>query len=268
MLVLACLLAIFAVFRLRLRQLRLRSERLEQAVAERTVALETAYRRIEEASLTDPLTQLRNRRFLEQTIQADFDMAARKTADGAPDADLVLLMLDLDHFKQVNDIHGHAAGDAVLVQTARLLKQCMRTSDYVVRWGGEEFLLVARFIERKQASALAEKIRAAVEAHPFALPDGQQLKKTVSIGFAAYPFNPARPAAMTLDTLQRLADVALYAAKRSWRNAWVGVGARVRGDVAAELAVEQFLADAKAAVADGRVEVMVSAADGTGLRWE
>jgi diguanylate cyclase (GGDEF)-like protein len=186
-------------------------------------------------------------------IQADLDLVVRRHREGAslPSAsDLVLLMLDLDHFKQVNDVYGHAAGDAVLTQTAAILKGCMRNTDYVVRWGGEEFLLVARFMEPGQGAALAEKIRVAIEAHAFELPDGQALRKTVSIGFAPYPFVPGLATAVTLDILQRIADSALYAAKRSWRNAWVGIEVQEGADAAS------FLADAETAVARGEIRVL------------
>ena len=262
---------IFVLFRLRLRQLRLRSAALERIVAERTASLEAAYKRIELASLTDPLTQLHNRRFLEQVIQADLDLVVRRHREGAtlPTAsDLVLLMLDLDHFKQVNDVYGHAAGDAVLTQTAGLLKLCMRNSDYVVRWGGEEFLLVARFMEFGQGAALAEKIRATIDAHHFVLPGGIVLRKTVSIGFAPYPFAPGQATAVTLDTLQRIADIALYAAKRSWRNAWVGIEAPSGSDASTiEPSVQHFLDDPAAAVARGELRVIVADGKEAEVRW-
>ncbi len=262
-------LAIFALFRLRLRQLRLRSIRLERIVAERTADLEAAYRRIEDASLTDSLTQLRNRRYLEQAIPADLEMVARRhsTNPPPPDSDLVLFMLDLDHFKQVNDLYGHAAGDAVLVQTAVILKQCMRNTDHVVRWGGEEFLLVARFVDRKMGAQLAEKIRSAISRHVFVLPDGGTLHKTVSIGFAAFPFVPGLPTAVTLDTLQHIADCALYAAKRSWRDGWVGVECAEGGSDAIDGDVKAFLVNAEDAVADGRFNVLVPPTRSGTVRW-
>jgi diguanylate cyclase (GGDEF)-like protein len=263
-------LAVFGLFRLRLRQLRLRSAQLERTVAERTADLEAAYRRIEDASLTDSLTQLRNRRFLEQAIPADLELVARRHSTATPptDSDLVLFMLDLDHFKQVNDMYGHAAGDAVLVQTSQLLKQCMRNSDYVVRWGGEEFLLVARFIDRKQGAQLAEKIRATIAGHVFVLPDGGTLHKTVSIGFASFPFVPGLPTAVTLDTLQHIADCALYAAKRSWRDGWVGVESGVGAEShAVDDAVKDFLVNAEAAVAGGRFNVLVAPSHQGTVRW-
>ncbi|MGZ3183669.1 MAG: two-component regulator propeller domain-containing protein [Telluria sp.] len=266
---LAGALALAGAYRLRVRQLRRRGAELERVVAARTADLAAAYERIEEASLTDPLTGLRNRRFLEQTIQQDLELAARRHASEPPEAnsDLVLLMLDLDHFKQVNDIYGHAAGDAVLAQTAQVLKGCMRASDYIVRWGGEEFLLVARFIDREQAPVLAEKIRCAIAAHPFALPDGSVLRKTVSIGYAAFPFVPGAPDVVTLDTLQRIADTALYAAKKSWRDAWVGVMAgEITDRETADAFVKRFLSDAQSSVARGEVRAIASPHD-TEMRW-
>jgi diguanylate cyclase (GGDEF)-like protein len=265
--VLAALL-VAGLFRLRLRQLRRRAAWLERTVAERTAALEAAYRSIEQASLTDPLTQLRNRRFLEQAIQADLDLAQRRHSTGQPDSDLLMFMLDLDHFKQVNDIYGHAAGDAVLIQTAAVLRQCLRASDYVVRWGGEEFLLLVRLVERRQGAQLAEKIRAAVAAHAFVLPDGNVLRKTISIGFVAYPLVAGLPTAASLDTLQRLADSALYAAKRGWRDAWVGVEAVGAADAdAVDAAVRRFLTDAEAAVAAGEMRAIVAPPHQGPLQW-
>jgi diguanylate cyclase (GGDEF)-like protein len=212
LLALAFLALMYGAYRLRVRHLRARERELALLVAMRTRELETAYAQIEEASLTDPLTGLRNRRYLEQTIGADLDVSSR----GGVERDMVILMVDLDHFKSVNDRHGHAAGDAVLVQLARLLQRTFRTSDHVVRWGGEEFLIVARFVDGARATELAEKLRAAVESHEFVLPDGAVLRKTCSIGVAVWPFTPA----VTWEHAVDLADAALYEAKRGGRNAW------------------------------------------------
>jgi diguanylate cyclase (GGDEF)-like protein len=184
--------------------------------------------RIEQTSLTDELTQLRNRRFLEQALGSDLDLAARRHEDGRAgdgEADLVFLLLDMDHFKSVNDSYGHAAGDAVLVQAATLLRSVFRASDHVVRWGGEEFLIVARFVDRGKGPELAEKVRAAVEAHDFRFDDGTLLKRTCSIGFAAYPFSTRRPRAYGWQEIVEIADLGLYAAKRNGRNGWVGMEA-------------------------------------------
>lgn len=206
------LLLLYGAYRLRVRQLHARERELQRLVAKRTRELETAYQRIEEASLTDPLTKLRNRRFLEQAIDADLELASRGHGD------LVVLLADLDHFKSVNDTYGHAAGDAVLVQLADILRNTFRASDYVVRWGGEEFLVVVRFVGRASAAELAEKLRAAVASHRFALPDGRVIERTCSIGYAAWPAYPALAWERVVDR----ADAALYAAKRGGRNACVG----------------------------------------------
>ncbi|HUP62193.1 MAG TPA: two-component regulator propeller domain-containing protein [Thermoanaerobaculia bacterium] len=206
LLALAALAIVYMLYRLRIRVL------LARARA----------RQIEEASLTDALTGLRNRRFLEQTIGADLELAARAAA---PDRDLIAILIDLDHFKSVNDTHGHAAGDAVLVELAQILRRTFRASDHLVRWGGEEFLVVARFVGRARGPELAEKLREAVAAHVFTLPDGGTLHKTCSIGFAAWPFDPSHPRATSWNAVVALADDALYAAKHGGRDVWVGIAA-------------------------------------------
>jgi diguanylate cyclase (GGDEF)-like protein len=132
-------------------------------------------------------------------------------------------MVDLDHFKDVNDRHGHAAGDAVLVQMKDRLREVFRESDYLVRWGGEEFLVLARATERDEAHAVAERIRQAVSARGFTLPDGTQLARSCSIGFACFPFLPSQPRLMSWSQVVELADLGLYLAKRSGRDAWAAV---------------------------------------------
>jgi diguanylate cyclase (GGDEF)-like protein len=246
-----------SLYRLRVRQLEARSEKLERLVRERTRELEEAYVKIEQASLTDPLTRLRNRRFLEQVIPGDIDLAVRRHEDGNPEgADLIFLLLDLDHFKSVNDTYGHAAGDAVLVQTAAVLRGALRSSDHVVRWGGEEFLAVVRFVDRREASELAEKIRAAIAAHPFQLADGTVLKRTCSIGFGAFPFLPERPRSIGWEEVVDLADLGLYTAKRNGRDRWVGVAA---GDVTdPKAALRRFKDDPEGSTADGEMRVLAA----------
>jgi diguanylate cyclase (GGDEF)-like protein len=269
---------IYGAVRLRVRRLEARSQELERVVRERTLSLaeknrelERAYVQIEDASLTDALTGLRNRRFLEGAIEGDLAVAARRHAEGAkPDgADLVFLLLDLDHFKSVNDIHGHAAGDAVLTQTAALLRSTFREADYLVRWGGEEFLVVVRFCDRRDGPELAEKLRAAMEGHAFRLPDGSRLPRTCSIGFAAYPFSPARPKAVGWEKIVDVADLGLYAAKRNGRNGWVGIDS---GGWDGELGdpeeiLRRFREDPAGAVAKREIRVYAPAGKGPDLRW-
>jgi diguanylate cyclase (GGDEF)-like protein len=193
--------------------------------------LERVNRRLEEMSLTDPLTGLRNRRFVLQSLEADVATSLRSYRRTAAEGersrlDLVFLLLDLDHFKSVNDTHGHEAGDAVLRQLADLLRAQCREADTVARWGGEEFLIVSRSTRREEAGIFAERLRSAVAEHPFVLPDGDVIHRTTSIGVAVLPFLTDHPDALGWEQVVDLADRALYAAKSSGRDAWVIVEAR------------------------------------------
>ena len=200
---------------------------------EKNLELEQAYKALEEVSLTDQLTGLRNRRFFLQHVDADVGMSLRRYDDPlrqggteretAPGRDLVFFMVDLDHFKEVNDCHGHAGGDAVLVQMQERLREVFRESDYLIRWGGEEFLVLARATHRDEAQVVAERIRSAVANREFELPDGTRLHKTCSIGFACFPFLQAQPRLLSWSEVVELADQGLYLAKRSGRNAWAAV---------------------------------------------
>jgi diguanylate cyclase (GGDEF)-like protein len=200
----------------RTRQLRLRQLKLEHKVLERTNALASLARELEQSSFNDPLTGLRNRRFLTQHIEAD---VARAQQGGA---DLIFFLVDIDHFKQVNDQHGHAAGDAVLRQMRERLQQVFREADYIVRWGGEEFLIVARGSARAHAAELAERAWAAVSERPFRLDDGSPLHKSCSVGFACFPLAPELADALDWTATLKVADAALYAVKRGGRNSWLG----------------------------------------------
>ena len=215
------LLAIYALVQGRTRQLRLRQAELEAKVRERTLELE-------EASLTDPLTGLRNRRFLSQHIVTDTLLSMRRHEERlrgheVAQADLILFLIDMDHFKRINDDHGHAAGDAVIQQMRERLRRVFRDSDHLVRWGGEEFLVVARDADRAHAAELAERVRQAVTAQPFEIGENRRIYCSCSMGFACYPPLPAQPRLLDWHQSLRLADAALYDAKLRGRDAWTGV---------------------------------------------
>jgi diguanylate cyclase (GGDEF)-like protein len=186
-------------------------------------------RRAEAASLTDSLTGVRNRRYVRETIAREL-AAVRPPRAGRPErrapgeSALAFLLLDLDHFKQVNDGFGHGAGDRLLADLARLLESTCGASDEVVRWGGEEFLVVSRGTDHAGARQLAERIRAAVASHVTTLEDGRTLRVTCSIGFAIAP-RAAGASAWGWEAVVALADHGTYAAKRLGRNAWVGYSA-------------------------------------------
>lgn len=204
--------------------------------------LQNAYRRLEEYSVTDPLTGLNNRRFLSQHIDRDTRFVTERQPTGqrqsdtgaAPNQGLVFILLDVDFFKPVNDTYGHGAGDRLLEQLAGLLKKTLRESDYLVRWGGEEFLIVARGTGWHEASDLAERLRSVVERHEFRLNPQVSLHKTCSIGFATYPFYPNQPEALNWEQVIDRADQALYVAKHSGRNCWMGVRGAPGATVEAE----------------------------------
>ncbi len=217
------LLGVAALVQLRTRSLRVQRAALEREVAERTAMLETS-------SLTDPLTGLHNRRFLTQQLPADIADALRRHGahqrsggGGENDRDLVFFLIDIDHFKEINDEFGHHAGDTVLMQMRERLQQAFRQGDHLVRWGGEEFLIVARHTARERAAELAERVRAVVAGTPFQLDDGRQVVRSCSVGFAAFPLAPAHPTALDGAAVIDLADAALFVVKRQGRNGWLGL---------------------------------------------
>lgn len=160
-----------------------------------------------EQSLRDALTECYNRRYLDEYLPGCEALCKREQRHVA------ILMADLDFFKQVNDQFGHQAGDQVLRQAAQVIRRNLRESDLVVRYGGEEFLILLHDPPAGGAQHAAEKIRAAMECTVMNLPDGQQLAKTMSLGLAEFPEHGD-----TLYKIIKYADVALYAAKNNGRN--------------------------------------------------
>ncbi|MFY7865114.1 two-component regulator propeller domain-containing protein [Roseateles sp.] len=229
--------ALLGLVRWRTAFLERRQHALEERVRERTAELEGLSKALhektlalEELSLSDPLTGLRNRRFLSQHIESDVAMTLRRheafaRLGGAmpDDADLVFFLLDIDHFKDINDRFGHPAGDLLLQQMRDRLRLVFRDSDYLVRWGGEEFLIVVRGSARAHAPELAERMRALVAEQPFMLGHGLALNKTCSIGFAAFPLCSAHARALDWHRTLAVADAMLFAVKRGGRNGWMGV---------------------------------------------
>lgn len=198
----------------------------EAECAGRLADLETANQQLAEASLIDSLTGLRNRPFLFEHVSKDVDLVRRrylalKRGNQAPTFDLSFLMIDLDHFKVINDTCGHPAGDAVLRGVRKVLQSCCRHSDLLIRWEGDEFLLVGRDNDPEQVSVLAERIRAEIEAATFEIGEGRVARTTCSIGYSCYPFLHSDPEQHPWEDVLNLADAALYAAKVT-RNAWVG----------------------------------------------
>ena len=182
------------------------------------------------ASMTDALTGLNNRRYLYEYLESQVANLHRHfsrlegQADAAEvirrEASLFFLMIDLDGFKKINDTHGHAAGDRALVQVRDVLRTSTRESDIIIRWGGDEFLIVGQSEGLDGVQLLAERIRNSIREHSYMVGDGNVGYVAASIGFAHYPFNAANPRMLTWERVVALADQAAYVSKRNGGNAW------------------------------------------------
>jgi diguanylate cyclase (GGDEF)-like protein len=171
-------------------------------------ALVHAYQRSQQRVYTDPLTGLHNRGFFESQLAVELERARRSNQP------LALLFVDIDHFKRINDQHGHDVGDLVLQHVSRLMVQHLRRIDQVFRWGGEEFALLLPGTRRAEAQHTAERLRAVIERTPVLLGAGQEVGCTISVGIALAPEH----AEGGERALLRHSDQALYAAKAGGRN--------------------------------------------------
>jgi len=176
---------------------------LEQLVEERTSELKEANKKISHQAATDELTELFNRRYFNECLTAALSASRRHTYP------LSMIMIDLDHFKSVNDNYGHSTGDLILKTFSNLLREMIRTEDVAARWGGEEFIVLLPHTASDAAAALAERIRIAFEQQS----DGAT-KIVLSASFGVVQSQESDDA----DTLIRRADGALYQAKREGRN--------------------------------------------------
>jgi diguanylate cyclase (GGDEF)-like protein len=180
---------------------------------------------------------------------------------------VVFIMVDLDWFKPINDTCGHAAGDRVLLQVRDVLEKACRRSDVLIRWGGDEFLVIGRDHDLQGLEVLPERIRSLVEQTTFELGDGRVAHLTCSVGFTCYPsLSPESLLSLSLEQVIGLADSALYMAKKGGRNAWVGLLATEV--TSPEDVLESIHRDAQQVAERGRLEIMSSRseapADGAG----
>ncbi|ATE79006.1 MULTISPECIES: GGDEF domain-containing protein [Pseudomonas] len=163
------------------------------------------YRAATQSALRDPLTDTGNRIAMDQTLQREIEMSRRHSQP------LSLLMLDIDHFKQINDTYGHSAGDEVLKAVAASIKSQLRNVDMVFRFGGEEFMILLSNTSREAAAMVGERLRFAAQAQDY-VAEGKAIELTVSLGCST--LLPGESA----ESLLRRADSALYVAKREGRN--------------------------------------------------
>jgi diguanylate cyclase (GGDEF)-like protein len=171
------------------------------------VALDQAMRRLEDLAMTDSLTGVRNRRCFMQVAALEFERATRH---GRP---MAVVLIDVDHFKRINDRHGHQCGDQALIEIAQACQGTLRKTDLLARFGGEEFIVLLPETGQREAVRLAERMRNAVSTD-LRLPDHQR-PGAVTISLGAVALSRSTP---TLDILIQAADQALYDAKHAGRN--------------------------------------------------
>lgn len=201
-------------------------------------------------SATDPLTGLRNRQSCTEALNA-----LRKRKPTMPGLRHVVFLIDIDHFKRINDSYGHHAGDNVLAQVSRRLEAACKPGDVVARWGGEEFLVACSDLSQEKACGVAARLIAALDCNLEVLPD-QPEHLTVSLGFAPFPFfrNIESGPACRWEYALRMADRALYAAKDR-RDAWTGFWGAKLDPVSVE---DDVLENPDQGVRDGMIDVVAS----------
>ncbi|MGH9495587.1 MAG: diguanylate cyclase [Candidatus Sulfotelmatobacter sp.] len=213
-------------------------ESKEHSLRWHSLELQRKNMELQEISFTDVLTGVWNRRYLEEILTAEAGQVLRnyQRARGGDirkmdHRDLVFIMVDMDFFKQVNDEHGHPAGDRLLQLVAQRLSTVVRKSDVLVRWGGEEFLIMSRSADPSGTPAFCSRVLEVMSSEPFDLGHGVSVKKTCSVGWAAYPWCRGAYESLCAEESIILADAALYQAKGLGRNQGIGI---VPGDGASQ----------------------------------
>jgi len=205
-------------------------ESKEQSLRWHSLELQRKNLELQEISFTDALTGVWNRRYLEEILAAEAGQVLRnyERARGSDirkldHRDLVFIMVDVDFFKQVNDLHGHPAGDRFLQRVAERLTKVVRKSDVLVRWGGEEFLIMSRSADPAGTPAFCERILDVMASEIFDLGHGVCVRKTCSVGWAPFPWSRGAYQALCAQETIELADAALYRAKAAGRNQGIGI---------------------------------------------
>jgi diguanylate cyclase (GGDEF)-like protein len=188
-------------------------DQARQAIAELNVRALHEARTLAIQAQRDPLTSLYNRAYLNQLLGVQFDLSRKM---GQP---LTLIFIDIDHFKKINDTYGHDGGDCVLVSVAQVIQSATRESDTIVRYGGDEFVVLLTSTGEENGAKIAERIRSKTEAQLHVLGDGNRIPVTVSIGWATMS---SKLNVLSADELLKVADRSLYLAKTGGRNRVVG----------------------------------------------
>jgi diguanylate cyclase (GGDEF)-like protein len=254
----------------KLDQIKLANQSLISAQSE----LKDSYYKMQEISELDQLTGLNNRHFLTKRISIDVKKTLRDHRKSAlssntivpDDEDMIFFLIDLDHFKRINDTYGHKAGDQILKSMKDILSSIFRESDYLIRWGGEEFLVIARFTNREKAAYLAERIRSRVENYMFEIDGKGVITQTCSIGFACFPFIQKHPDKVSWEQVIEVADVCLYGVKNTQRNAWIGLYSHKALDT--ELFMARLIDNPKALLIENQISLESSIEDNVDIHWK
>ncbi len=205
-------------------------ENKEHSLRWHSLELQRKNLELQEISFTDALTGIWNRRYLEEILTAEAGQVLRnyQRARGSDirkmdHRDLVFIMVDMDFFKEVNDHYGHAAGDRLLQLVAQRLSSVVRKSDVLVRWGGEEFLIMSRSADPSGTPAFCSRVLEVISSEPFDLGHGIMVRKTCSVGWAPYPWCRNAFESICAEEAIELADIALYRAKALGRNQAIGI---------------------------------------------
>jgi diguanylate cyclase (GGDEF)-like protein len=222
-------------------------------VRQANAQLEEKNLELKQQSARDPLTALYNRRHFQEFMRGRQEIAPRGAGANAGDETVsALYLMDVDHFKHINDAYGHAAGDAVLREIADALREILRETDMIVRWGGEEFLAFLPAVPRSSLDDVARRLLSGIPARTIEY-QGVQLSVNISIGFAPFPLAPAgKP--MSWERAVNLVDMALYLAKGHGRNRAYGVQG-FAGDTS--MSMEEIEQDIEAAWRAGCVDLSI-----------
>ncbi|KNY29772.1 protein kinase domain-containing protein [Pseudobacteroides cellulosolvens] len=229
-------------------------ENLEEKVRQRTEQLELANNELKELALHDPLTRLHNRRYVYEYITGLSESFVKSKAAvyyNRQKRDLSIgnnvigiYLIDIDFFKNVNDTYGHATGDEVLIKITKVLKSLIRDDDYIVRWGGEEFLIILNKTKVEYLTVFSKKVLTLVSETPLELPEGKKIYITCSIGCTYLPFEPEISDLFTLEQTINISDFAMYKAKEKGRNRAVHVNLQNLNNLSRE-EIKTYLANLK-----------------------
>jgi diguanylate cyclase (GGDEF)-like protein len=199
---------------------------LESRVQQQTQELRDANKQLRGITFQDPLTGLKNRRYLNEVVynlsetflKHKTDKEVQKRNLNLDNMGIGICLIDIDHFKNINDTYGHEAGDIVLKKIAHIFKQIVRFDDIVVRWGGEEFLFILKRMDIHFLPDFLKKINKAVAETPFRISQNKEIMITISIGSVAFPFFDKEPKKIRFEECINLSDLCLLHAKRTGRN--------------------------------------------------